>query len=261
MSTKATSFQNLWFGCGFSICWSTNPVVSTCLVVGQTPSQRFVRFELARLHVDSCFVSSWESETEKTLNNTDVFENNMMLLNHIKPIEIWEQLHQLMSRDTILQQKSCFQVLQPDEAPLLMEYLTKLLEQPAFWDWSMTVQFLYVDESCEGCHDVLQAYCLEKIQRCYFALLKKWSGRGTWWICRTINWFGVFPLIRRLVNPKTAWSLETWDFFLLTCCFPARCVAFVKMTCFSLDIKNEVWKGPGWWFPGLQAGRLLVCNE
>ncbi len=35
----------------------------------------------------------------------------------------------MSSRDTILQQKSRRKVLQPHDAPLLMEYLTKFLEQ------------------------------------------------------------------------------------------------------------------------------------
>lgn len=47
-------------------------------------------------------------------------------------------------------------------------------------------------------------------QRCYFAVLKKWSGTGTWSICRTINWFGVFPLIPKATSESKN-RLKPWD--------------------------------------------------
>lgn len=111
--------------------------------------------------------ASWESEKDKTLNNNnDVFETNMMLLNHIKPIEIWEQLHQLMSRDTILQAKS-------PEAPGATTRWSStpdgIFDQVAWRTGGFTgvLRLIYVGSISlcrwyvdEGCHDVLQAYCL-----------------------------------------------------------------------------------------------------
>lgn len=174
-----------------------------CEQLGQTLSQRSW-IELARLHVDSCFVcllAIW--------NRQDIEQHDA-----IKPIEIWEHLHQLMSRDTpsFKQKVLKHQVLQPDEAPLLMEYLTKLLDEQlvdfirVFLDCLRLILLIYVDESCEGCHDVVQSLLLVKFQRCYFAVLKKW----TWSICRTINWFGVFPLIPKATSESKN-RLKPWD--------------------------------------------------
>lgn len=90
--------------------------------VGQTLSQRFVDW----VGSPSCSVSSWESEKDNTLNNNDVFWEQY---GGIEPIEIRENYINSCQRTPSFSKKSCFQVLQPDEAPLLMEYLTKLLEQ------------------------------------------------------------------------------------------------------------------------------------
>ena len=173
MSTEATSFQNLWFGCGFSICWSTNPVVSTCLVVGPNSYRR--DFRSFWVGSPSCWfmfrflLGIWKGQ--------DIEQQQWCVWEQydaIKPIEIWEQLHQLMSRDTILQAKS-------PEAPGATTRWSStpdgIFDQVAwrtggftgvFLDCLRLILFIFCDGSIslcrwyvdEGCHDVLQAYCL-----------------------------------------------------------------------------------------------------